>query len=153
MGFSLVAARGLLSSFGARAPERMGSVVCSTQVLSLRHASSVVVAHGLSCPTTGGILVPWTGPNPRLLHCKVDSLPLDHQGSPSTYSFFFLRFYLFIYFWLRWVFTAACGLSLVAASRGCSLLWCTGFSLRWLLLLWSTGSRRTGFSSCGTWAQ
>ena len=27
---------------------------------------------------------------------------------------------------------------------------CTGFSLRWLLLLWSTGSRHTGFSSCGT---
>ena len=36
---------------------------------------------------------------------------------------------------------------------GYSLLWCTGFSLQWLLLLRSTGSRRTGFSSCGTWAQ
>ena len=38
---------------------------------------------------------------------------------------------------------------------GCigSLLRCTGFSLRWLLLLWSTGSRRAGFSSCGMWAQ
>ena len=30
---------------------------------------------------------------------------------------------------------------------------CVGFSLRWLLLLWSTGSRHMGFSSCGTWAQ
>ena len=34
---------------------------------------------------------------------------------------------------------------------GCveSSLWCAGFSLRWLLLLWSAGSRRVGFSSCG----
>ena len=30
-------------------------------------------------------------------------------------------------------------------------LWpCAGFSLRWLLLLWSTGSRLMGFSSCGS---
>ena len=61
--------------------------------------------------------------------------------------------YLFIYFWLRWVFLAACGLSLVAASGGYSSLWCAGFSLLWLLLLRSTGSKCTGFSSCGTWAQ
>ena len=27
---------------------------------------------------------------------------------------------------------------------------CEGFSLQWLLLLWSTGSRHAGFSSCGT---
>ena len=42
------------------------------------------------------------------------------------------------------------GFSLVVASRDYSSLPCTGFSLRWLLLLWSTGSRRAGFSSCGT---
>ena len=59
---------------------------------------------------------------------------------------------LCIYFWLRWVFVAAHGTSLVAASGGYSSLWCTGFSLRWLLLLWSTGSRPVGFSSCGMWA-
>ena len=34
---------------------------------------------------------------------------------------------------------------------GATLLHCTGFSLRWLLLLRSTDSRRVGFSSCGTW--
>ena len=44
------------------------------------------------------------------------------------------------------------GFSLVVASGGYSLLRCAGFSLRWLLLLWSTGSRHTGFSSCGAWA-
>ena len=61
--------------------------------------------------------------------------------------FLFLRFN-FIYFWLHWVFVAVHGLSLVAASGGYSM--CTGFSLRWLLLLRSTGSRCAGFSSCGS---
>ena len=45
------------------------------------------------------------------------------------------------------------GFLLVAASGGYSSLWCTDFSLRWLLLLWSVGSRHTAFSSCGTRAQ
>ena len=44
-----------------------------------------------------------------------------------------------IILWLCWVFVAAHGLSLVVVSGGCSLLWCTGFSLQWLLL-------------CGAWA-
>ena len=57
--------------------------------------------------------------------------------------------YLFIY-WLCWVFAAARGFSLVAASGGYSSLLCAGFSLRWLLLLRSTGSRQAGFSSCGS---
>ena len=60
---------------------------------------------------------------------------------------------LFLYFWLCWVFVAARGLSLVAASGGYSSLRCAGFSLRWRLLLQSTGSRHTGFSSCGVRAQ
>ena len=38
-------------------------------------------------------------------------------------------------------------------SGGYSSLRCADFSLRWLLLLRSAGSRRTGFSSCGTQAQ
>ena len=45
------------------------------------------------------------------------------------------------------------GFSLVAASGGYFSLRRAGFSLRWLLLLQSTGSRHTGFSSCGTQAQ
>ena len=59
---------------------------------------------------------------------------------------------LFIYFWLRWVFVAALVLPLAAASGGYSSLRCTGFSLWWLLLLRSTGSRHVGFSSCGSQA-
>ena len=56
-------------------------------------------------------------------------------------------FLLFIYFWLLyifWVFVAARGLSLVVANGGYSSLQCAGFSLPWLLLLRSTGSRRMG---------
>ena len=56
----------------------------------------------------------------------------------------------FIYLSLRWVLVAACGICLVAASGGYSSLRCAGFSLQWLLLLWSTDSRHAGFSSCGS---
>ena len=56
-------------------------------------------------------------------------------------------------FWLRWVFIAACGLSLVVARGGYSSLLCTGFSFQWLLLLWSTGSRCEVLNSCGMRAQ
>ena len=44
------------------------------------------------------------------------------------------------------------GLSLVV-SGGYPSLRCMGFLLRWLLLLWSTGSGHVGFSSCSTQAQ
>ena len=64
--------------------------------------------------------------------------------SLNAFCFFKILFILLIYFWLCWVFVAACGLSLVVSM---------GFSLWWLLLLWSMGSRRTGFSSCGARAQ
>ena len=57
----------------------------------------------------------------------------------------------------RYLFLAV--LSLVAARAlsscgewGYFSVQCMGFSLRWLLLLWSTGSRYTVFSSYGSWA-
>ena len=66
---------------------------------------------------------------------------------------------LFIYLFLNFYFIFGSvgslllrGLSLVAVSGGYSLLWCAGFSLQWPLLLRSSGSRHTGFSSCGSWA-
>ena len=55
---------------------------------------------------------------------------------------------LFIYFWLCWVFVAACRLSLATVSRGYSSLQCAGFSVQWLLAVAS----RSGFSCCGAWA-
>ena len=84
----------------------------------------------------------------KSVHLRERVLTDDREG-----VFFFFLINLFIYFWLRWVFVAAHGLSLVAASGGYSSLWCAGFSLRWLLLLRSMGSRHAGFSSYGTQAQ
>ena len=73
--------------------------------------------------------------------------------SQNLLYFFFYKFILFIYFWLHWVFFATRGISLVVVSGGYSSLQFVGFSLWWLLLLRSTGSRSVGFSSCGARAQ
>ena len=67
--------------------------------------------------------------------------------------YLFIKSYLFIYFWVHWVFVSVRRLSLVAENGGYSSLQCVGFSLRWLLLLWSMGSRCTDFSSCSTQVQ
>ena len=53
-------------------------------------------------------------------------------------------FNLIYIFWLCWVFIAARRLSLVVASRDNPSSWCTGFSLKRLLLLQATGSRAHG---------
>ena len=54
---------------------------------------------------------------------------MRHSVSLMTFFFFICKkLYIFLrYFWLRWVFVAARGLSLVAASGG--------FSLQWLLFV------------------
>ena len=73
--------------------------------------------------------------------------------STALYSRFLLVIYFILfYFQLHWVLVAVHGLPLVEARGGYSSLWCTGFSLRWLLLLRNTGSRCAGFSSCGSQA-
>ena len=47
-------------------------------------------AHGLSCPTVCGVLVPQPGTEPCPLHRKVDSYPLSHPPpSPSEFEIFF----------------------------------------------------------------
>ena len=64
-----------------------------------------------------------------------------------------LKIILFMYVFLAvLVFIAVMAFSLVAMSGGSSLV-VYGFSLPWLLLLWSMGTRHAGFSSCGMWAQ
>ena len=117
-----------------------------------------------------GLLIPAPlSPNASAEGSPPPQVKGDHSSCllpcPWPWSFvlfcLFVCFSTFIYFnffnfWLCWVFVAARGLSLVAASRGYSSLWCTGSSLQWLLLLLSKGSRRAGFnrvasglSSCG----
>ena len=56
--------------------------------------SSVVTAFELSCPEACGIL-PGRGSNPRLLPWQADSLPLSHQGSPSSFLSYFKHFSIF----------------------------------------------------------
>ena len=78
---------------------------------------------------------------------RIDHLSaFEAQQIVCLYNFFFFS-------WLCWVFIAVCRLSLVVVSGGYSSFQCAGFSLSWLLLLRSTGSRRAGFSSCGMWTQ
>ena len=78
---------------------------------------------------------------------------------------FFNEFYLFFYFCQRWVFIAGHGLSLIVVSQWFFSCKSTGFSLRQLLSLGSTGCRARGLSdrssrvlerrlsSCGAWAK
>ena len=94
---------------------------------------------------------------PRAPHTHSLSSPQTCQmvsrssAFPSLFFFFFLiicfnflKFYLFIYLWLCWVFVSVRGLSLVVASGGYSSSRCAGLSLSRPLPLQSTGSRRAG---------
>ena len=90
-GHSLVVATGfslwwlLLWNTGPRAHglqelQHVGLVVAAPR---LWRAGSVVGVHGLSCSTECGVF-PDQGLNQCLLHCKVDSQPVDHQGRPLS---------------------------------------------------------------------
>ena len=64
----------------------------------------------------------------------------EFTSKPSAWKFLYENFFYLFCFWLRWVFTAVHGLSLVVASGDYSSLWCMGLSLQWPLL-WLSGSR------------
>ena len=91
------------------------------------------------------------------LDCQLDSMPrylVECCFLVYVRVFLAHNFYFFIY-WRHWVFIAAHGLSLVAASGVYSSLQCRDFSLWWLLLLRSTGSvvvgnRLSCTMACGT---
>ena len=87
----------------------------------------------------------------RELILSICSYSLSLRGYARVIKFHLLFIYFFN-FWLPWVSVAVCRLSLVAANGSYSSLQCIGFSLQWLLLLWSTGSRHTGMG-CSTWVQ
>ena len=67
---------------------------------------------------------------------------------------YIIIFRFFFFFGLCWVFVVACGLSLVAASGGDSLLWCSGFSCCGARALgaWASVVVACGLSSCGALA-
>ena len=91
---------------------------------------------------------PWhVGSSQTRARTRVPCISRQILNHCATREALFFKFILFIYFWLRWVFVAVRGPSLVAVSGGYSLLFW------WLLLLRSTGSRHTGSSSCGMQAQ
>ena len=87
---------------------------------------------------------------PRALDIGIQEWLSEPHYGPQV--LFLKKINLFIYY----LFLAALGLrccvwlSLVVASRGYSSLRCVGFSLWWLLLLRSMGSRRTAQAS-GMW--
>ena len=91
----------------------------------------------------GGILVlrPRIKPVPPALEVQVLNPWTTKEVSDLNLFKKKIYFYLFIYFWSHWVFIAMFRLSLVAATRIYSSLQHLDFSLEWLLLLWSTGSR------------
>ena len=61
--------------------------------------------------------------------------------------FFFLqKFILFIYFWLCWLFVAACGLSLVVARGGFSCCGAPALGAQASVVV------TCGLRSCGSWA-
>ena len=89
--------------------------------------------------------------SPDLDNSNITHLPQSRRS--VSLFFFFLNFiYLFIFGCVGSSLLRE-GFSLVAVSGGYSSLHCIGLSLRWLLLLQSTGPRHMGFNSCGTGAQ
>ena len=80
---------------------------------------------------------------------KVLHLQEEKTVLPTSDSVFFFNKFIYILF----IFDCVGSSSLHAGFRqlrrvvGYSSLWCAGFSLQWLLLLPSTGSRHAGFSS------
>ena len=115
-------------------PQLLGSSLCHTRVKCLW------LGWGLARPEKPtmwfmvGVWVTW-----RPLTWRLSSTPgksgLCYEAPIKTLK----HFTYFFHFWLRWVFVAGRGLSLVAVSEGCSLLQCPG-------------SRVHGLQSCGVWA-
>ena len=91
-GATLVAVHGSFTAMASLVAERVlsgtqapavavHSLSCwGPQALGHRHSSWV---HRLRCPEACGIF-PDQGSNLYPLHCRVDSQPLGHQGSPET---------------------------------------------------------------------
>ena len=65
---------------------------CVGSVIAVPGSGATAVVHGLSCSTAYGIF-PDPAWNPCPLHWQADSLPLSHQGSPTSSSYAFIIFF------------------------------------------------------------
>ena len=113
-----------------------------------KHGTISTAAAPFYIPTSKRTRVPiFPRPHQHLLYFLVFAL-LFFMSNLVTVKWYplwgFGLFFFNLFIWLHWVFIAVHGLSLVTASEGYSLLRCAGFSLRWRLLLQSTGSRHAG---------
>ena len=108
--------------------------------------------------TACGTYFPDQGSNPGPLHWEHGVLTTVPLGQSLLFIVFIFISFLFYFYFLKiklinflaalglhccaWAFLSSCG------KRGLLFV-----AVWWLLLLRSTGSRHTGFSSCSTWAQ
>ena len=86
-GFSLAAVSRGYSLFIVAVHRLLIAVASLIVEHRLQGAGSAVAANGLCCATACGIF-PDQGSNPCPLHWQVDSLPLSHQTSLPSVSFF-----------------------------------------------------------------
>ena len=113
-----------------------------------------VNAVSFSWPSIGGHLGIKFSPHSRArrLYSTFERKRIKEKPTKMWTYFIYLFIYLFNLFLTVLGLRCCARASLVASSGGYSLLRCAGFSLWWLLLLQSTGSRCTVFSSCGSQA-
>ena len=121
-------------------------------MFKIKELSHLRICHNFHICIWGSLCLPPTSflqcpPHPTTAHFFASCILLILGHLYIIFIFINLFIYLFL---------AALGLHCCVrafsscASGGYSLLQCVGFSLWWLLLLRSAGSRRAGFSSCTT---
>ena len=131
-----------LSAHGPRLPS---SMLFRPEVFIAFGNVAVCMIAPLLFPSLDFLMCLWTCrpgpcPGPRLVHQP----PCPSCSETQCWLFLFvLIFKVFICFRLCWVFLAVHRLALGAASREllCSSGFALGFSLQWLLLLWTTHFR------------
>ena len=157
--------------------EYLGAPLSQAHCVIWEHELIVFAAHAVVNPAFQCVL-----PSKQKVYRKVHVLPGQRPLSNFSFSFnprdrcflieiyffsktkVYLCIFLFYYCFLNkfiYLFIFGCigssllcvDFSLVPESGSYSSLQCAGFSLQWLLLLQSMGSRHVGFSSCGTQAQ
>ena len=119
----------------------------SSLSISKMSVQLLLIFPGSGCFSTPPLSPCWSRLNiyqfPYKFLCSF-SCPSQSFSHTKARVIFFFFFSKFIYFWLLWVFTEAHKLSLVAASGKLLKLWCAGFLLQCILLLWNTDSRHVG---------